>query len=110
PEHLTTVMLGGEAFGAELVARSLRARPDIDIINVYGPTEATANATTARIVSGDRVSIGRPIDNVSVYVLDRHREPVPVGVPGILHIGGAGVGPGYLRRPDLTAERFVPDP
>jgi amino acid adenylation domain-containing protein len=109
-DRVTTLMLGGEALADDLAARTFRAIPDLDIVNVYGPTETTANATTARIVPGERITIGRPIDNVTVYILDRHREPVPIGVPGILHIGGAGVGPGYLNRPDLTAEQFVDDP
>ncbi len=82
------------------------------VVNQFGPTEATM--TTTRIRPGDRdtwrYAVGRPIANTRVYVLDEHLSACPVGVPGELFIGGAGVGRGYLGRPGLTAERFVPDP
>ena len=95
---------------AGLVQDSYAACPQAQLWNLYGPTEATANATAARLTPGGRVLIGRPVDNVRAYVLDGGGEPVPVGVPGELHLGGAQVARGYLGRPDLTAERFVPDP
>jgi amino acid adenylation domain-containing protein len=82
------------------------------IFNAYGPTETTVCATAwrgARDFSGE-VSIGRPIANTRVYLLDAHGQPVPLGAVGELYIGGAGVARGYLNRPELTAERFVPDP
>ncbi|MBA3354610.1 MAG: amino acid adenylation domain-containing protein [Pyrinomonadaceae bacterium] len=85
-------------------------------INAYGPTEATITATTyeaGRLGDGesvDLVPIGRPLPNKKIYILDRHLQPVPVGVAGELHIGGIGLARGYLNRPELTAERFIPDP
>ncbi|KAF9287737.1 hypothetical protein BGZ68_001346 [Mortierella alpina] len=86
----------------------------VRLLNRYGPTEATVDATayvaTSTITQLDRLPIGRPTNNTPVYVLDKHRKPVPIGVVGELYIGGPGVASGYLGRPDLTAERFVPDP
>jgi len=84
------------------------------VVNNYGPTESTVVATSGVVPAGERLdlppSIGRPIDNTRVYILDERLRPVPPGVPGELCIGGAGVAPGYLNRPALTAEKFVPDP
>lgn len=105
---LASVIAGGEACSAELVERWAQGRR---FINAYGPTEATICTTMARCVPGDGTPpIGRPIPHAQVYVLDAHLEPVPPGVTGELYIGGAGVARGYLKRPALTAERFVPDP
>lgn len=105
-----TLMVGGEPLPGALVAefgRISRAR----VLNMYGPTETTiwSSVEEARAEEGT-VNIGRPIANTQLYVLDDNREPVPVGVPGELYIGGDGVTRGYLHRPDLTAERFLPDP
>ncbi|HET8533208.1 MAG TPA: non-ribosomal peptide synthetase, partial [Methylomirabilota bacterium] len=102
------VLCGGEALPADLAAR-LQAT-GADVWNVYGPTETTIWSTAHRVSeTGGSVPIGRPIANTRTYVLDRAGEPVPIGVPGELYIGGAGVARGYLARPELTAERFVAD-
>ena len=84
------------------------------LINNYGPTETTVVATFGRVPSITHAdmppSIGRPIANTQIYILDEHLQQVPTGVPGELYIGGAGVARGYLNRPELTAERFIPNP
>jgi amino acid adenylation domain-containing protein len=103
-----TLLVGGEALPPDLAAR-LRLRC-ARLFNVYGPTETTIWATAAEIHDASSpITIGRPLANVRVYVLDRSGEPVPVGLPGELYIGGAGVAVGYHGREALTAERFVPD-
>lgn len=107
--RLRTLALAGEAVPAELVRAWLR--PGLRIINVYGPTETSMVATYAELTSAaDSVPIGRPMPNCQGYVLDPALNPVPQGVVGELYIGGAGVGRGYLARPELTAQRFIPDP
>ncbi|HEX8273804.1 MAG TPA: amino acid adenylation domain-containing protein, partial [Longimicrobiaceae bacterium] len=110
PEGLKAVLLGGEALPRELAERTFAIFPDVAVWNHYGPTEATVNTTVARVRPGEPVTLGRPVGNVRVYLLDAHGSPVPVGVPGEAHVGGAGVARGYLARPDATAEKFVPDP
>ena len=107
---LVSVMLGGESMTAELVARSFEAFPGLQLWNVYGPTETTCNATAGRVDRDGPVTIGRPIANTQVYVLDARQHPVPVGLPGELYVGGVGLARGYFARPELTAEKFVPDP
>lgn len=107
---LRLLLVGGEAIDAALWA-DLSGRKSIDFYNVYGPTECTVDATSARLISVDGVPhIGRSMANRRIYILDNRRQPVPIGVAGGIFIGGAGVGRGYLNRPILTAERFVPDP
>ena len=106
------VIASGEALSPELQERAL-ARLGAELHNLYGPTEASVDVSFHACERGGRrrtVPIGRPISNLELYVLDRRGEPVPIGVPGELHIGGAGLARGYLRRPELTAERFVPSP
>ncbi|WP_405007998.1 amino acid adenylation domain-containing protein [Kitasatospora purpeofusca] len=104
-----TGLVGGEALPLPL-ARQLRAGTD-RLFNVYGPTETTVWSTCAELPDApDAVRIGRPIANTRALVLDRRRRPLPIGVPGELHLGGDGLAEGYLGRPELTAERFVDDP
>ncbi|MET9541485.1 amino acid adenylation domain-containing protein [Streptomyces sp. NPDC006553] len=104
-----TGLAGGESLPLPL-ARELRART-ARLFNVYGPTETTVWSTCAELPAApERVRIGRPIANTRTYVVDEQLRPTPLGIPGELLIGGDGVAHGYLGRPELTAERFVPDP
>ncbi|HEY6929688.1 MAG TPA: amino acid adenylation domain-containing protein, partial [Thermoanaerobaculia bacterium] len=103
------MLCGGEALSQEL-ARALR-RKGASLWNLYGPTETTVWSTVARIDGDDGpVVAGRPIDNTRIYVLDRQREPVPIGVVGEVWIGGAGLARGYRNLPDLTETQFLRDP
>ncbi len=112
---VTNLLVGGEALHAERVRRLLRssARPR-RVLNGYGPTETTTFAVVHEIDDvpdeATTIPIGRPIANTTAYVLDRHLALVPTGVTGELYLGGPGVARGYVDRPGLTAERFVPDP
>ena len=107
-DHLKSLLVGGEAYSADLVRTWARGRK---FVNVYGPTETTIFATGAPLGSDlTTIHMGRPITNVRLYVLDTSMRPVPCGVPGELYIGGAGLTRGYLNRPDLTAQYFVADP
>ena len=105
--QLKTLVVAGEACPSELTRRWSEGRR---MINAYGPTEATVCATAGMLDGTGPVTIGRPIGNVRVYIVDAQMRPVPVGVTGELVIGGAGVARGYLQRPELTRERFVADP
>jgi natural product biosynthesis luciferase-like monooxygenase protein/amino acid adenylation domain-containing protein len=108
--RLRTLLVGGEALPATL-AEQLRDIVTGDFINMYGPTETTIWSSTYSISqTANRVTVGRPIANTQIYILDHNLRPVPVGLPGELMIGGAGVARGYLNRPELTAERFIPNP
>ncbi|MGK3963967.1 amino acid adenylation domain-containing protein [Sorangium sp. So ce1667] len=99
---------GGEALPPDL-ARELGARAGC-LWNLYGPTETTVWSAAARVDDPDRITLGSPIANTRIYILDERREPLPIGVTGELYIGGAGLARGYHGRPDLTRERFVEDP
>jgi natural product biosynthesis luciferase-like monooxygenase protein len=105
---LRQMLVGGEALPTALARELRRLVPKVH--DVYGPTETTVWSTTGLVGDDDPVPIGRPLANQTVYVLDADLEPVPIGSAGELWIGGAGVTAGYFRRPELTAERFRPDP
>uniref|UniRef100_UPI001145E1F9 amino acid adenylation domain-containing protein n=1 Tax=Xenorhabdus kozodoii TaxID=351676 RepID=UPI001145E1F9 len=108
PDTLQSLMLGGEVCSSILAKRWAAGR---QMLNAYGPTEATVYATFHHCtVSDNPPSIGRPIANSRIYILDPHGQPVPIGVVGEMYIAGAGVARGYLNRPELTAERFLIDP
>jgi len=109
---LKTVVVAGEACPPELLNRWAKGR---QFFNAYGPTETTVCATIMLCDSQTAqqyvtVPIGKPIANTQLYILDSHLQPVPIGVAGELHIGGAGIARGYLNRPDLTAEKFIANP
>jgi amino acid adenylation domain-containing protein len=106
-EGLETIISAGEACTPELAERW---QPGRRFLNAYGPTEVTVCATINTQVKPERPTIGQPFPNVRTYVLDEALRPLPVGMPGELYVGGPGVARGYLGRPELTAERFVPDP
>jgi amino acid adenylation domain-containing protein len=117
PETLRWVIVGGEqALPQRLALWQQHVDKRVRWSNTYGPTEATITATSYDLLRGQEeqeigaLPIGRPLANMQAYVLDAHLQPVPVGVPGELYIGGAGLAQGYLNRPELTAERFIPNP
>ncbi|MBC1300096.1 amino acid adenylation domain-containing protein, partial [Nostoc sp. UCD122] len=104
---LQTIIVAGEASSAELIKQWSIGR---NFFNAYGPTEASVCATIAKCTFDEKISIGRAIANTQVYILDENLQPVPVGVPGELHIGGVGLARGYLNRPELTQEKFIINP
>jgi natural product biosynthesis luciferase-like monooxygenase protein len=109
-ERLQTLMIGGEAFPLSL-ARELQKMVRGDVLNMYGPTETTIWSTTCRLPKeSGRVTVGRPIANTELYIVDQNLKPVPMGIAGELMIGGAGVARGYLDRPELSASRFIRNP
>jgi amino acid adenylation domain-containing protein len=109
-EFLSSVFLGGERFNNSLIDRTLAALPNVELWNLYGPTEATANAIVGKIRHDQPISLGRPIANTQIYILDAHLQPAPVGIPGEIYIGGVGVARGYLNRPELNNEKFISNP
>ncbi|MGB6031939.1 MAG: amino acid adenylation domain-containing protein [Bacteroidota bacterium] len=106
-------IIGGENLLSESIRFWQDASPETALINEYGPTETVVGCCVYQVRAGEKregsVPIGRPIINTRLYILDEFMQEVPIGVAGELYIGGAGVARGYLQRPDLTAERFVPD-
>ena len=111
-KKLRQLLAGGDVLSVPHVRRVLEVAPNCRLINGYGPTESTTFAcchtiTNPRLAS---IPIGRPISNTQVYILDRHKIPTPIGVPGELYIGGDGLALGYLNKPELTAERFIENP
>jgi amino acid adenylation domain-containing protein len=112
PPSASIVNLAGEPLPLRLVQQLYERKTIEQVFNLYGPTEATTYATWTLMKRDSRESptVGRPISNTQVYVLDRRGRPLPAGIPGELYIGGIGLARGYLGRPDLTAEKFIPDP
>ncbi len=107
------LILGGEVATWDLIEQIQQQAPDCLIFNHYGPTEATVGVTTFAVQNNQAshnsktVPLGRPLGNIQIYLLDQQLQPVPIGVPGELYIGGASLVRGYLNRPELTAERFI---
>jgi amino acid adenylation domain-containing protein len=115
PPSLRLIIIGGEKALPERLKTWLECVGErVRVVNNYGPTEATVGATICELSVADttlkELPIGRPISNLQTYILDRYQQPVPLGVPGELHIGGDGLARGYLNRPDLTDEKFIPNP
>ncbi|BAZ50358.1 amino acid adenylation [Nostoc sp. NIES-4103] len=111
-QSLKRVFCSGEALSFDLQERFF-ARVDAELHNLYGPTEASIEVTwwhCQRDSDRNIVPIGRPISNIQTYILDKYSRPVPIGVPGELHVAGVGVARGYLHRPDLTAQKFILNP
>ncbi|MBD1892488.1 non-ribosomal peptide synthetase [Coleofasciculus sp. FACHB-SPT9] len=122
PAHILPrkrLILGGEALTWNLIETIQKLASNCQIFNHYGPTEATVGVLTYQVADrvadgkADRISetvpLGRPIPNTQIYILDAHLQPVPIGVPGELYIGGAGLARGYLNQPELTAKKFIID-
>ncbi|HEU0173648.1 MAG TPA: amino acid adenylation domain-containing protein, partial [Blastocatellia bacterium] len=112
--RLRFLLCGGERSDPASFARVLASNGPQHLIHCYGPTEATTFAITYEVMDvppgAEDIPLGRPISNTQIYILDQRRQPSPIGVTGEIYIGGAGVAQGYLNRPELTEERFLPDP
>lgn len=108
-KNVTCIMCGAETFPPQL-RQQIQRYTSAAIFNGYGPTEATCGVLYSRTEDGADITIGSPIANTQIYILDNNRKPLPIGVAGELCISGDGVGKGYLNRPELTAEKFVPNP
>ena len=110
PASVRTVNLAGEPLQTPLVKQIYEQGKIEQVFDLYGPSEDTTYSTFALRSRSGPATIGRPIANTQIYILDAHLQPVPLGVPGEVYIGGAGLARGYLKRPDLTAEKFIPNP
>ena len=110
PPSVLVVNLAGEPLKESLVEQIYRQETIQKVYNLYGPSEDTTYSTFTLVERGAKVTIGRPIANTQAYILDQHLTPVPIGVPGELYLGGAGLAREYLNRPTLTDEKFIPNP
>jgi amino acid adenylation domain-containing protein len=109
-DSVRTINLAGEPLRSELVKQIHESANAEKVYDLYGPTETTTYSTFTLRTAESPPTIGRPISNTRIYILDENLQPVPIGVPGELYIGGAGVARGYLNRPELTCEKFILDP
>lgn len=107
--NLKSIIIGGEVFSYKLL-ETLKKLTNAKIYNGYGPTETTIGVTFKDLTNTSKINIGRPINNISIYILDKHMNLVPIGVPGYIYIGGDGVGRGYVNRPQETNTKFIPNP
>ncbi|BAY35556.1 amino acid adenylation (plasmid) [Nostoc carneum NIES-2107] len=111
---LQTVIVAGETCSIELVKNHQKLLPNTSLFNEYGPTETTVWSSVYNCsqhdLNNNPIPIGRPIGNTQIYILNSHLQPVPIGTPGEIYIGGFGVSKGYLNRPELTTEKFIPHP
>jgi len=110
PASVQVVNLAGEPLGTPLVEQIYRETAVKKVYDLYGPTETTTYSTFTLRQPGEPPTIGRPLSNEQIYILDKQMQPAPVGIPGDLYIGGAGLARGYLNRPEMTAERFLTNP
>lgn len=110
PSSIQVIILGGELLTTELVNELYDKTPVKKVYDLYGPTEDTYTSTWSLRQKNDKPTIGRPLPNTQAYILDKNLQPVPIGVAGELHLGGDGLAKGYHNRPDLTADRFIPNP
>ena len=110
PDSVRVVNLAGEPLPATLVEQIYQSQTIQKVYDLYGPTETTVYSTFALRKAGEPATIGRPLSNEQIYLLNPSGQPVPVGAAGEMYIGGDGLARGYLHRPELTAEKFVPDP
>ncbi len=110
PGAITHAFIGGEELPKEVVDRSFALLSELSLWNFYGPSEITATAAAVQLQPGDRITIGRPIAGKKIYILNPYLQPVSIGVTGEVFIGREGLARGYLGRPGLTAESFIPDP
>ncbi|MBD2611527.1 amino acid adenylation domain-containing protein [Nostoc punctiforme FACHB-252] len=110
PSSVKTVNLAGEPLQNQLVQQIYQNNYIQRVLNLYGPSEDTTYSTFAQVNRDNNVTIGRPITNTQIYLLDTNLQPVPIGVPGEIYIGGAGLARGYLNRAELTDEKFITNP
>lgn len=111
--HLELWTAGGESLPDELYHLFRKTLPKARLLNIYGSSEVSADVTAVELTADkhrSHVSIGRPIDNTQIYILDKFMNPTPIGVPGEIYVGGDGIARGYHNRPDLTAAHFIQDP
>ncbi|SMO83512.1 non-ribosomal peptide synthase domain TIGR01720/amino acid adenylation domain-containing protein [Chryseobacterium rhizoplanae] len=108
--NITHLITGGEALTSKQVKCLQKLNPSIKIYNEYGPTEATVGCMVKEVRNGEDITIGKPIINTQIYLMDKHENLVPLGIKGELVVGGAGISRGYFNKPELTAEKFIANP